>query len=198
MCCHLPLKRCAWLIDCCPTNLSCHLPFKQSMNSMHTVCYPFAKGFCNSADAAVLQGAIVTFTKGLSSHLISRGIRVNCIAPGPVWTPLVVASFPDEMVSTPPQLMSCLCCGHSSVVSVLKMCISNAHVSQLNVRLCCLLSHGKVLWLQTKTFGTDMTPIARPAQPKEYGPPAVFLATETDSSYVVGAILSVTGGMLIN
>ena len=47
----------------------------------------------------VLQGAIVTFTKGLSSHLISRGIRVNAIAPGPVWTPLVVASFPDSMVS---------------------------------------------------------------------------------------------------
>lgn len=41
----------------------------------------------------------MTFTKGLSSHLISRGIRVNAIAPGPVWTPLVVASFPDEMVS---------------------------------------------------------------------------------------------------
>ena len=55
-----------------------------------------------------------------------------------------------------------------------------------------------ILLLQTETFGTDMTPIARPAQPKEYGPPAVFLATETDSSYVVGAILSVTGGMLIN
>ena len=53
-------------------------------------------------------------------------------------------------------------------------------------------------WLQTNTFGTEMTPIGRPAQPAEYGPPAVFLATETDSSYVVGAILSVTGGMLIN
>ena len=51
--------------------------------------------------------------------------------------------------------------------------------------------------VQTKAFGTDMTPISRPAQPKEYGPPAVFLATD-DSSYVVGAILSVTGGMLIN
>lgn len=51
--------------------------------------------------------------------------------------------------------------------------------------------------VQTKAFGTDMTPIARPAQPAEYGPPAVFLATN-DSSYVVGAILSVTGGMLIN
>lgn len=153
----------------------------------------------------VVQGAIVTFTKGLSSHLISRGIRVNCIAPGPVWTPLVVASFPDEMVSTPPRLMSCLCCGLSSGVSILKLCISSAYVGQPNqfccisdVRCCLLLSHGKVLWLQTKTFGTDMTPIARPAQPKEYGPPAVFLATETDSSYVVGAILSVTGGMLIN
>ncbi len=147
----------------------------------------------------------MTFTKGLSSHLISRGIRVNCIAPGPVWTPLVVASFPDEMVSTPSWLMSCLCCGYSSGVSVLNVCISSAHVGQANqfccisdVRRCCLLFHGKGLWLQTKTFGTDMTPIARPAQPKEYGPPAVFLATETDSSYVVGAILSVTGGMLIN
>lgn len=55
-----------------------------------------------------------------------------------------------------------------------------------------------VCCVQTEAFGTDMTPIARPAQPKEYGPPAVFLATESDSSYVVGAILSVTGGMLIN
>ncbi len=61
-----------------------------------------------------------------------------------------------------------------------------------------MLSNDNFWSLQTKTFGTDMTPIARPAQPKEYGPPAVFLATETDSSYVVGAILSVTGGMLIN
>ena len=147
----------------------------------------------------------MTFTKGLSSHLISRGIRVNCIAPGPVWTPLVVASFPDEMVSRLARLMPCLCCGHTSAVSVWKVCISSADVGRLNqfccfsgVWLCCLLSHGNVLWPQTKTFGTDMTPIARPAQPKEYGPPAVFLATETDSSYVVGAILSVTGGMLIN
>lgn len=56
----------------------------------------------------VVQGAIVTFTKGLSSHLISRGIRVNAIAPGPVWTPLVVASFPDSMV-TPPSPSPFLC-----------------------------------------------------------------------------------------
>jgi hypothetical protein len=44
-------------------------------------------------DYAATKGAIVTFTKGLAQELIDRGVRVNCVAPGPVWTPLVVASF---------------------------------------------------------------------------------------------------------
>jgi NAD(P)-dependent dehydrogenase (short-subunit alcohol dehydrogenase family) len=44
-------------------------------------------------DYATTKGAIVTFTKGLAQSLIDRGIRVNCVAPGPVWTPIVVASF---------------------------------------------------------------------------------------------------------
>jgi NAD(P)-dependent dehydrogenase (short-subunit alcohol dehydrogenase family) len=47
-------------------------------------------------DYATTKGAIVTFTKGLAESLIERGIRVNCVAPGPVWTPLVVSSFPAE------------------------------------------------------------------------------------------------------
>jgi len=47
-------------------------------------------------DYAATKGAIVTFTKGLAQELIERGIRVNCVAPGPVWTPLVVQSFPAE------------------------------------------------------------------------------------------------------
>jgi len=47
-------------------------------------------------DYATTKGAIVAFTKGLAQHLIERGIRVNCVAPGPVWTPLVVASFKKE------------------------------------------------------------------------------------------------------
>ena len=46
-------------------------------------------------DYAATKGAVVTFTKGLSHALIDRGIRVNCVAPGPVWTPLVAQSFPD-------------------------------------------------------------------------------------------------------
>jgi NAD(P)-dependent dehydrogenase (short-subunit alcohol dehydrogenase family) len=44
-------------------------------------------------DYAATKGAIVTFTKGLAQSLVERGIRVNCVAPGPVWTPLVVQSF---------------------------------------------------------------------------------------------------------
>jgi len=47
-------------------------------------------------DYATTKGAIVAFTKGLSQELIEKGIRVNSVAPGPVWTPLVVASFPKE------------------------------------------------------------------------------------------------------
>jgi len=47
-------------------------------------------------DYATTKGAIVAFTKGLGQQTIEKGIRVNCVAPGPVWTPLVVASFPKE------------------------------------------------------------------------------------------------------
>ncbi|MFS8067661.1 MAG: SDR family oxidoreductase [Byssovorax sp.] len=55
-------------------------------------------------DAAILdyastKGAIVTFTKGLGQHLVKRGIRVNAVAPGPVWTPLVHQSFDPETVA---------------------------------------------------------------------------------------------------
>jgi NAD(P)-dependent dehydrogenase (short-subunit alcohol dehydrogenase family) len=46
------------------------------------------------------KGAIVTFTKGLSKELVKRGIRVNAVAPGPVWTPLIAATMPAEEVST--------------------------------------------------------------------------------------------------
>ena len=49
-------------------------------------------------DYASTKGAIITFTKGLAEHLIERGIRVNCVAPGPVWTPLIPQSFEGEHV----------------------------------------------------------------------------------------------------
>jgi NAD(P)-dependent dehydrogenase (short-subunit alcohol dehydrogenase family) len=49
-------------------------------------------------DYATTKGAIVTFTKGLSEEMIDKGIRVNCVAPGPVWTPLIAQSFEGEQL----------------------------------------------------------------------------------------------------
>src|ERR1051325_1663281 len=45
------------------------------------------------------KGAILTFTKGLSDEAIKQGVRVNAVAPGPVWTPLIPSSFSGEQVS---------------------------------------------------------------------------------------------------
>ncbi|MFM9369997.1 SDR family oxidoreductase [Streptomyces sp. Da 82-17] len=46
-------------------------------------------------DYAMTKGAIVTFTQGLARMLADDGIRVNAVAPGPVWTPLIPATLPD-------------------------------------------------------------------------------------------------------
>ncbi|MFF0777930.1 SDR family oxidoreductase [Streptomyces sp. NPDC003720] len=46
-------------------------------------------------DYAMTKGAIVTFTQGLAQMVAERGIRVNAVAPGPVWTPLIPATLPD-------------------------------------------------------------------------------------------------------
>ena len=51
-------------------------------------------------DYASTKGAIVTFTKGLSQSLIEKGIRVNAVAPGPVWTPLIAQSYPKDKLDT--------------------------------------------------------------------------------------------------
>ena len=47
-------------------------------------------------DYTTTKGAIVAFTRALSNQVVGDGIRVNAIAPGPIWTPLVVWSFPPE------------------------------------------------------------------------------------------------------
>jgi NAD(P)-dependent dehydrogenase (short-subunit alcohol dehydrogenase family) len=51
-------------------------------------------------DYASTKGAIHAFTKSLAQNLVDRGIRVNCVAPGPVWTPLNVSDRPPDKVAT--------------------------------------------------------------------------------------------------
>lgn len=93
---------------------------------------------------ASTKAAINNFSKGLSQELAPKGIRVNAVAPGPIWTPLQVSDGqPKEAL---PQ------------------------------------------------FGKN-TPIGRAGQPTELAPAYVFLAS-SESSYVIGETLNVTGGQV--
>lgn len=57
------------------------------------------KGSPALIDYSATRGAIVAFTRSLSEQLVEKGIRVNAVAPGPIWTPLIPASFDAERVS---------------------------------------------------------------------------------------------------
>jgi NAD(P)-dependent dehydrogenase (short-subunit alcohol dehydrogenase family) len=51
-------------------------------------------------DYSATKGAILAFTRALSQSLIEKGIRVNGVAPGPIWTPLIPSTFPPEKVAS--------------------------------------------------------------------------------------------------
>jgi NAD(P)-dependent dehydrogenase (short-subunit alcohol dehydrogenase family) len=93
-------------------------------------------------DYSATKGAIHAFTKSLAQNLVDRGIRVNCVAPGPVWTPLNPSDRPAEEVAV---------------------------------------------------FGKKQ-PMKRPAQPEGVAPAFVFFASEADSSYITGEVLTLLGG----
>lgn len=57
------------------------------------------KGNKTLIDYAATKGAIVAFTRSLSEALVEKGIRVNAVAPGPIWTPLIPASFDPKHVA---------------------------------------------------------------------------------------------------
>ncbi|QIZ09128.1 SDR family oxidoreductase [Priestia megaterium] len=97
-------------------------------------------------DYSSTKGAITTFTRSLAHQLAEKGIRVNGVAPGPIWTPLIPSTFTAEEVSK---------------------------------------------------FGQD-TPMKRPGQPEEVSPAYVYLASNSDSSYVSGQILHINGGKVVN
>lgn len=66
------------------------------INSTSVTAY---RGSPHLIDYAATKGAIVAFTRSLALSLVDRGIRVNAVAPGPIWTPLIPATFNEEKVS---------------------------------------------------------------------------------------------------
>ena len=67
------------------------------VNSTSVTAY---KGSPQLLDYSSTKGAIVAFTRSLSQSLVERGIRVNAVAPGPIWTPLIPATFPADNVES--------------------------------------------------------------------------------------------------
>lgn len=75
-----------------------HMPAGSSI--INTTSITAYRGSDHLIDYAATKGAILSFTRALANNLMSqdKGIRVNGVAPGPIWTPLIVASFtPDEI-----------------------------------------------------------------------------------------------------
>lgn len=66
---------------------------------IHTTSVTAYQGSPKLIDYSATKGAIVAFTRSLALALVQRGIRVNGVAPGPIWTPLIPATFPEEEVA---------------------------------------------------------------------------------------------------
>ena len=73
---------------------------KKGASIVNTTSVTAYRGSPHLVDYASTKGAIVAFTRSLSGQLAEKGIRVNAVAPGPIWTPLIPASFPADKVAT--------------------------------------------------------------------------------------------------
>jgi NAD(P)-dependent dehydrogenase (short-subunit alcohol dehydrogenase family) len=74
-----------------------HMPSGGSIiNTSSVTAY---RGSPELIDYASTKGAIISFTRSLSANLVEKNIRVNAVAPGPIWTPLIPASFEGEKVA---------------------------------------------------------------------------------------------------
>lgn len=72
---------------------------KQGASIINTASITAYKGHKTLLDYSATKGAIVTLTRSLSENLLDKGIRVNAVAPGPIWTPLIPASFDAKKVA---------------------------------------------------------------------------------------------------
>lgn len=73
---------------------------KEGAAIINTTSVTAYRGSPSLLDYSSTKGAIATFTRSLSAQLIKKGIRVNAVAPGPIWTPLIVGSFEADKVKT--------------------------------------------------------------------------------------------------
>ncbi|GMI65342.1 chloroplast aldehyde reductase [Hibiscus trionum] len=69
---------------------------KEGNSIINTTSVNAYKGNATLLDYTATKGGIVGFTRGLALQVVDRGIRVNGVAPGPIWTPLIPASFSEE------------------------------------------------------------------------------------------------------
>lgn len=77
------------------------LPYmKKGSTIINTSSVTAYRGSSHLLDYSATKGAIVSFTRSLSSVLAEKGIRVNGVAPGPIWTPLIPSSFKAKEVAT--------------------------------------------------------------------------------------------------
>ena len=71
----------------------------KSDSIINTASVTAYKGSFHLIDYSSTKGAIVSFTRSVSAMLVEKGIRVNAVAPGPIWTPLIPATFEAEEVA---------------------------------------------------------------------------------------------------
>lgn len=81
--------------------IQCALPYmKKGGSIINTTSVTAYEGNKDLIDYSATKGAIVALTRSLSLSLVEKGIRVNGVAPGPIWTPLIPASYSAEEVAT--------------------------------------------------------------------------------------------------
>jgi NAD(P)-dependent dehydrogenase (short-subunit alcohol dehydrogenase family) len=73
---------------------------KKGASIINTTSVTAYRGSPGLLDYSSTKGAILTFTRSLSANLVEKGIRVNAVAPGPIWTPLIAGSFDADKVKT--------------------------------------------------------------------------------------------------
>lgn len=73
---------------------------KEGSSIINTTSAVVYVGQSDNLDYSSSKGAVATFTRSLALNLANRGIRVNSVSPGPIWTPLIPSSFPAEQVMT--------------------------------------------------------------------------------------------------